>query len=264
MMNDMETYNNELTLIGGKDGPRYFHKGLMHALATIWIQGRPELAEQDYVKDLLELPTTKTNRKSAHPLQNMNNSAARAIRKKLPMGKLVKRWNKIGTKKRNKVKNKYVGETMKAFVKYLQKKVAKGKLVVNGLTDSAIEWKHHGDADDDNMSEVGDNNDSVHISVHESSPSTAVSESGGVFMQSDNLTKVDDQMMDVSDEDNSHFMEVSSDPPHVVPTLSPSAEQRERMRLAIMRENMVRELENMKQHMSKMIDEKICEIRTLG
>ena len=260
----METYNNELTLIGGKDGPRYFHKGLMHALATIWIEGRPELAGQECVKDLLELPTTKTNRKSAHPLQNMNNSAARAIRKKLPMGKLVKRWNKIGTKKRNKVKNKYVGETMKAFVKYLKKKVAKGKLVVNGLTDTAIEWKHGGSAEDDNMSEVGDNNDSVHISVYESSPSSAVSESGGVVLHSDNQMDVSDEVVDVSGSVISDFMDVSSDLPQVVPTLSLSAGQREKMRVAIIRENMVKELENMKERMSKMIDEKISEIRTLG
>ena len=138
MASESETYNQQLSMVGGKDGPRYFHKGLMYALASIWVSSRPEMSTNECVKDLLICPCTKINRKATHPLQNMNNASARAIKNKLPMRKLVKRWNKISMKKREMIKNKYVAETMKSFVKYLFKKVKGGILVVNGLCDSAI------------------------------------------------------------------------------------------------------------------------------
>lgn len=248
MASDSETYNQQLSAIGGKDGPRYFHKGLMHALATIWIRSRPDMASNDCVRDLLTCPSTKINRKATHPLQNMNNPAARAIKRKLPMKKLVKRWNKIGMKKREKIKNKYVAETMKSFVKYLVKKVDKGFLVVNGLCDSAIEWHENADtyieceaeshqhhsAHDDNV--VGENASLSPWPEMDDSPHSQVSVTG------DNDYAIANQMSVDSAPKVSH---------------SPSADMRNKMKNEIIRNKVIREITEMKAHINSLLDEKI-------
>ena len=247
MASDSETYNQLLLDVGGKDGPRYFHKGLMHALALIWIDARPDLAESVCVKDLLTCPSTKVNRKSAHPLQNMNNPAARAIKRKLPMQKLVKKWNKIGVQKRQEVKNKYVAETMRCFVKYLRKKAKKGVLVVNGLTESAIEWT------------LTKNNIEVHTNEEANASKAVYQDTNTHYDESlspwPNLDSPMTQVSETGDNDNNknnEAMSVSTSHGH-----SPQAETKMKIKNAILKSKMLSQLKEFRNQMNQMLDEKI-------
>ena len=255
MASDSETYNQLLTQVGGKDGPRYFHKGLMHALALIWIESRPDLAGSESVKDLLTCPSTKVNRKSMHPLQNMNNPAARAIKRKLPMKKFVKRWNKIGMKKRDKTKNKYVAETMTAFVKYLMKKVKKGNLVVNGLTDSSIEWKDN--ANEENNESMNDdvdeeNNGSMEDNIHENS--SVNDHSPWPALNSSPVS----MMSEAGCNDYAENMSVTSTSQAVA---SPPEDAKLAMKNLILKKRMITELENVRAEINALLDSKITDLR---
>ena len=244
MTSESDTYNQQLSVVGGKDGPRYFHKGLMHALACIWVSSRPDMKSNDCVKDLLICPSTKINRKATHPLQNMNNASARAIKHKLPMRKLVKRWNKISMKKREKIKNKYVAETMKSFVKYLFKKVRNGVLVVNGLCESAIEWNETLDMDVDIENQEG--------SHHQASFLDNTSLAGPAIMYSP----------------KSHVSETGeNDCAYSVPLTvasetkvynSPSSDTKHKIKNDIIKKLFIKELNDMKTQINSILDEKIA------